>query len=214
MSRLLSRRAFSAGLVFSVPAAVAGVAVAMQSAGNTHDPAGAGLDLESVFLRMSPYDLRDRLISTPFDREVAGARFEPQRWADVSQSPYFTSVGGVHLVRAGGAEEEVLGAFSVYHAPAGARAGQFLGRQAIQDQTTETLMENVGGYDAEVLVYGDSEERELTHLPVGNVMVIGFDRVADNAEGEHPSLANAGRLLEHLGTVFRGTDVTSAVPGR
>ena len=93
MSATLSRRAFGAGLALGVPAALLGKTVASQS---ILDPNGTGMDLESALLRVSPHYLRDLLVSTPF-----ADGFAPVRWADVGESPYFTSVGGVNVLPSG-----------------------------------------------------------------------------------------------------------------
>lgn len=204
MSHLITRRAFSAGLALSIPAVLSGKIVAAQPAVSIHDPNGTGMDLESVFLRVSPFDLRDMLIATPFDATVEGERFEPQRWADISRSPYFSSVGGVNILRSAGGD--VLGAYGVYLAPAGARAGQYLGRRALEDATTEIIARDIAGYAADVLVYDDGAGHELTQVPIGNVMVLGYDKTtSEQASGDHPSVANAELLVSHLRHVFEAT---------
>lgn len=187
MARRLSRRAFSAGLTFGIPAALLGTTAASQS---FLDPSGAAMDLESVFLRVTPYDVRDRLIASPF-----GNGYEVDRWRDISQSPYFSSVGGVLVQHADSGA--AIGAYGIYLAPAGARAGQFLGRQALASSTTGVQAHVVDGYPAEVLTYDDGDSRTLTQVPVGNVMVLGYD---GDAGGE--SLGHAGILLAHLREVF------------
>lgn len=200
MSHLITRRSFSAGLIFGVPAIVTGVRAAAQPMASINDPNGTGLDLESAFLRVSPFDLRDMLIATPFEAVDADA-FESRRWEDIGKSPYFSSVGGVNILHAG--TETVVGAYGIYLAPAGARAGQYLGRRALEKTVTEIVTEEVAGYAAEVLVSSDGE---LTQLPIGNVMVLGYDAGANTqAGGDHPSMANAELLVAHLHDMFELT---------
>jgi hypothetical protein len=204
MSRLLTRRAFGAGLAVSIPAVLLGRTAASQSAFSVHDPNGTGLDLESVFLRVSPHHLRDLLMAMPFEGMVDGDRFEAERWVDIGQSPYFSSVGGVNIVRAGGGD--VLGAYGIYLAPAGARAGQYLGRRALEDATLDIVESEVAGYPAEILMYDDGAAHEVAQVPVGNVMVLGYDLGGEAASSaEHPSLANADILITHLRQIFELT---------
>lgn len=203
MSHLLSRRAFSTGLALSIPATLSGSFAFAQPVVSVHDPNGTGLDLESVFLRIDPFDVRDMLMATPFESMgmAQGGLFEPHRWEDLSTGPYFSSVGGINILSAGG---DIIGAYSVYLAPAGARAGMYLGRRALEDSTTEIVATEVAGYAAEVLIYGDG--RELTQTAVGNVAVLGYDVGTDEqAAGEHPSMANAEVLITHLRHIFEAT---------
>lgn len=191
MARRLSRRAFSAGLTIGIPAALLGKTAASQS---FLDPSGAALDLESVFLRVTPYHIRDLLMSTPF-----ADGYEAERWADIGQSPYFSSVGGVQIRES--ASGAAIGAYGIYLAPAGARAGQYLGRRAIENSTTNVQAQVLDGYAAEVLTYGDGDSQTLTQVPVGNVMVLGYD-VTESGE----SLGNARMLLTHLREIFVAGD--------
>lgn len=190
MARRLSRRAFSAGLTFGIPAALLGKTAASQS---FLDTAGAAMDLESVFLRVTPYQIRDLLIASRF-----GEGYQTGRWENISQSPYFTSVGGVLVQHA--ASASTIGAYGIYLAPAGARAGQYLGRRALESSTTDVQAQVVDGYPAEVLTYDDGASRTLTQVAVGNVMVLGYD-VEETGE----SVANAGVLLAHLREIFVAT---------
>lgn len=194
MNATLSRRAFSAGLTLGIPAALLGKTAASQS---ILDPNGTALDLESALLRVSPHYLRDLLVSTPL---VDGAT--PRRWEDVGDSPYFTSVGGITVAHAG--SDAAFGAFSVYLAPAGTRAGSYLGKRALEDATSEVVARDVGGYAGEVLVYSDGEDRALAQVPVGNVMILGYDVDAAGvatADVEQ-AIANADTLLAHLRSMF------------
>lgn len=197
MSATLSRRAFSAGLALGVPTALLGKTVASQS---SLDPNGTGMDLESALLRVSPHYLRDLLVSTPFADGSA-----PQRWADVGESPYFTSVGGVNVLRSG--SDVAIGAYSVYLAPAGTRAGSYLGKRALESSTTEIVAREVAGYAAEVLVYADGEDKALAQVPIGNVMVLGYDvDEAGMATADvEQATANADALVTHLQSLFRIT---------
>lgn len=194
MNATLSRRAFSAGLAIGVPAALLGKTAASQS---LLDPNGTGLDLESALLRVSPHYLRDLLVSTPF---ADGA--SPQRWADVGESPYFTSVGGINVLRSG--SDAALGAYSIYLAPAGTRAGSYLGKRALASSTTDIMEREVAGYLAEVLVYAADTDHALAQVPIGNVMILGFDiddRGMATADVEQAA-ANAETLVTHLRTLF------------
>ncbi|HLU36337.1 MAG TPA: hypothetical protein VKZ61_11230 [Thermomicrobiales bacterium] len=188
MSRLLSRRSFSVGLALSIPAALTGHRAFSQTV-FPHDPYGTAMDLESAFQRLKPHYLRDLLVSAPFEAGDLVA----ERWAELADTPYFSSVGGVN-VRAG---DTVIGAYSIYLAPAGARAGQYLGRRALEDMTSEIVNVDVAGYPGEVVVY---EGDELTQLPIGNVMVLGY--AAGASASTHPSTENAQRLVEHLMQLF------------
>lgn len=197
MNATLSRRAFSAGIVLGVPTALLGTTVAGQA---LSDPNGTGLDLESALLRVSPHYLRDLLVSAPFADGSTS-----RRWEDVGDSPYFTSVGGISVLRAG--SEVVLGAYSVYLAPAGSRAGSYLGKRAVEDTTSEIVTREVGGFAADVLVYTDSEDRALAQVPIGNVMVLGYDvdeAGAATADVEQAA-ANADALVAHLRDLFATT---------
>lgn len=197
MNATLSRRAFSAGLTLGVPAVLLGKAAASQS---LHDPNGTGLDLQSALLRVSPYYLRDVLVSTPL---ADGST--PRRWEDIGTSPYFTSVGGVNVLRAN--SESILGAFSIYLAAAGTRAGSYLGKRALEGSTSEVVQRDVMGYAAEVLVYEDGGDHALAHVPIGNVMILGYDideTGAATADTDQAA-ANAGVLVEHLHQVFAVT---------
>lgn len=194
MNATLSRRAFSAGLAIGVPAALLGKTAASQS---LLDPNGTGLDLESALLRVSPHYLRDLLVSTPF---ADGA--SPQRWADVGESPYFTSVGGINVLRSG--SDAALGAYSIYLAPAGTRAGSYLGKRALASSTTDIMEREVAGYRAEVLVYAADTDHALAQVPIGNVMILGFDiddKDMATADVEQAA-ANAETLVTHLRTLF------------
>jgi hypothetical protein len=186
MVRRLSRRAFSAGIALGIPAALLSMPVSGQT---LLDPDGTALDLESVLLRVTPYDVRDRLMSSPVADGLG-----VDRWADISQTPYFSSVGGVIVQQSASGSE--IGAFGIYLSPAGARAGQYLGRKALAAATTDVQAQVVGGYAAEVLTYGDGDSRTLTQVPVGNVMILGYDV---DTVGE--SVTNAGMLLEHLRSI-------------
>lgn len=190
MVRRLSRRAFSAGLVLGIPAALIGTSGSSQT---LLDPNGTALDLESVLLRVTPYDVRDRLMSSTLADGIG-----VDRWADISQSPYFSSVGGVIVQQS--ASGAAIGAYGIYLSPAGARAGQYLGRKALENATTGVQAQVVDGYAAEVLTYEEGNSRTLTQVPVGNVMILGYDV---DAAGE--SVANAGMLLEHLRSVISAT---------
>jgi hypothetical protein len=195
MSHLLSRRAFSAGLAFGIPAVLLGKTAASQS---YLDPAGTAMDLESVFLRVSPYNVRDRLIAAEF-----GEGYQASRWQQISQTPYFTSVGGVLITHL--ATGAAFGAYGVYLAPAGARAGQYLGRRALETTTTEVQAQEVGGYAAEVVLYDEAgAARSLTQAAVGNVVVLGYDLGEDGQASTDAgqSVANAGLLISHLREVF------------
>lgn len=197
MNATLSRRAFSAGIVLGVPAALLGSTVAGQA---LSDPNGTGLDLESALLRVSPHYLRDLLVSAPF---ADGST--PRRWENVGDTPYFTSVGGISVFRAG--SEVEIGAYSVYLAPAGSRAGSYLGKRAVEDTTSEIVTRDVGGFAADVLVYADSGDRALAQVPVGNVMVLGYDvdeSGAATADVEQAA-ANADALVAHLRDLFATT---------
>lgn len=194
MNATLSRRAFSAGLVLGVPAALLGTTVAGQA---LPDPNGTGLDLESALLRVSPHYLRDVLVSAPFTDGSTS-----RRWEDVGDTPYFTSVGGISVLGAG--SEVALGAYSVYLAPAGSRAGSYLGKRALEDTTSEIVAREIGGFAADVLVYADSEDRALAQVPIGNVMVLGYDvdeSGAATADVEQAA-ANADTLVAHLRDLF------------
>ena len=194
MSALLSRRAFSAGLALGVPAALLGKTAASQS---ILDPNGTGMDLESALLRVSPYDLRDLLVSTPL---ADGA--SPQRWENVSDSPYFTSVGGINVRQAG--SDVAFGAYSIYLAAAGTRAGSYLGKRALENSTTDIMAREVAGYAAEVLVYAADTDRALVQVPIGNVMVLGYDindKSMVTADVEQ-AVANAETLVAHLRSLF------------
>jgi hypothetical protein len=197
MSATLSRRAFSAGFALGVPTALLGKTVASQS---ILDPYGTGMDLQSALLRVSPHYLRDLLVSTPLADGSA-----PERWADVGETPYFTSVGGVNVLRSG--SDVVLGAYIVYLAPAGTRAGSYLGKRALESATSEILEREVAGYPAEVLVYADGEDRALAQVPIGNVMMLGYD--VDEAglatADVEQAAANAETLVTHLRDLFRVT---------
>lgn len=197
MNATLSRRVFSAGIVLGVPTALLGTTVAGQA---LSDPNGTGLDLESALLRVSPHDLRDLLLSAPFPDGLTC-----RRWADISDTPYFTSVGGISVLRAGSDIE--LGAYSVYLAPAGSRAGSYLGKRALEDTTSEIVTREIGGFSAEVLVYGESEDRALAQVTIGNVMVLGYDvdeAGAATADVEQ-AVANADVLVTHLRELFATT---------
>jgi hypothetical protein len=203
MNHLLSRRAFSAGLAAGIPAILFGKTAASQSFSLAPNPSGT--DLESVFLRVSPYDVRDILISTPFQTEE-GVQYRAERWNNISQTPYFSSVGGVNILRASGGmgAESVLGAYGVYLAPAGALAGQYLGRLALEEAISEDLSQDIDGYAAETLVYEENgEAHNLTQVAVGNVIVLGYD--VDASGNELASLANAGLLVRHLRQTFEIT---------
>lgn len=195
MNATLSRRAFSAGLAIGVPAALLGKTVASQS---LLDPNGTGLDLESALLRVSPHYLRDLLVSTPF---ADGA--SPQRWADVGETPYFTSVGGITVLRSG--SEAAIGAYSVYLAPAGTRAGSYLGKRALESTTTDVMAREVAGYPAEALVYAADTDHALVQVPIGNVMVLGYDvDEAGMATADvEQAAANAETLVTHLRGLFQ-----------
>ncbi len=188
MSRLLTRRSFSVGLALSTPAALTGHRAFTQTV-FPHDPYGAAMDLESVFQRLEAHYLRDLLVNAPF----ATGDLVAERWAELSDTPYFSSVGGVNVL----AGDTVIGAYSIYLAPAGARAGQYLGRRALEDMTSEIVNVDVAGYPGEVVVY---EGDELTQLPIGNVMVLGY--AAGSSASTHPSTENAQRLVDHLMQLF------------
>lgn len=194
MNATLSRRAFSAGLAIGAPAALLGKTAASQS---LLDPNGTGLDLESALLRVSPHYLRDLLVSAPF---ADGA--SPQRWADVGDSPYFTSVGGINVLRSG--SEVAIGAYSIYLAPAGTRAGSYLGKRAVESSTTDIMERDVAGYPAEVLVYESDMDHALAQVPIGNVMVLGYDvDEAGMATADvELAAANAETLVAHLRSLF------------
>lgn len=197
MNATLSRRAFSAGLAVGLPASLLATTVTGQA---ILDPNGTGLDLESALLRVSPHYLRDLLLTAPFADGSTS-----RRWADVGDTPYFTSVGGISVLRAG--SEVVLGAYSVYLAPAGSRAGSYLGKRALEDATSEIVTRDVGGYAADVLVYTDSEDRALAQVTIGNVMVLGYDvdeAGASTADVEQAA-ANADVLVAHLRQLFATT---------
>lgn len=197
MNATLSRRAFGAGLALGLPAALLGKTVASQS---IFDPNGTGMDLESALLRVSPHYLRELLVSTPL-----ADGFSPRRWEDVSDTPYFTSVGGITVLAAGG--DVAIGAYSVYLAPAGTRAGSYLGKRAVETTTSEILTRDVAGYPAEVLVYADEKDHALAQVPIGNVMVLGFDideAGMATADAEQAA-ANAETLVAHLRSLFRVT---------
>lgn len=197
MNATLSRRAFGAGLALGLPAALLGKTVASQS---ILDPNGTGMDLESALLRVSPHYLRDLLVSTPL-----ADGFSPHRWENVGDSPYFTSVGGINVLQAG--SEVAIGAYSVYLAPAGTRAGSYLGKRAVESATTDILTREIAGYAAEILVYADGEDRALAQVPIGNVMVLGYDvDEAGMATADvELAAANAETLVAHLRTLFRVT---------
>lgn len=195
MNATLSRRAFGAGLALALPAALLGKTVASQS---ILDPNGTGMDLESALLRVSPHYLRDLLVSTPL-----ADGFSPSRWENVSDTPYFTSVGGINVLRGG--SDVAIGAYSVYLAAAGTRAGSYLGKRAVENATSEILMRDVAGYPAEVLIYADETDRALVQVPIGNVMILGYDvDEAGMATADMEQAAsNAGILVAHLRTLFR-----------
>lgn len=188
MSRLLTRRSFSVGLALSIPAALSGHRAFSQTV-FPHDPYGTAMDLESVFQRLEAHYLRDLLVSAPFETGDLMA----ERWAELSTTPYFSSVGGVNVL----AGDTVIGAYSIYLAAAGARAGQYLGRRALEDMTTEIVNVDIAGYPAEVLVYGDDE---LTQAVIGNVVVLGY--AAGAGASAHPSTENAQLLVDHLTHLF------------
>lgn len=198
MSHLLSRRAFSAGLALGIPAALLGKTAASQS---YLDPSGTALDLESVFLRVTPYNVRDRLIATSM---VEG--YQASRWQEISRTPYFSSVGGVLVTHTGTGAP--FGAYGIYLAPAGARAGQYLGRRALENSTTEVQAQEVGGYAAEVVLYDEAgAAHSLTQAAIGNVVVLGYDLGADGQTSADAgqSVANAELLIAHLRDVFEAT---------
>jgi hypothetical protein len=197
MSHLLTRRAFSAGLAMGIPAALLGTSASSQS---YRDPNGTGLDLESVFLRVTPYHVRDMLIAAAF-----GEGYEASRWQEISKTPYFSSVGGVLVTQM--STGSALGAYGIYLAPAGARAGQYLGRRALEKTTTEVQAQEVGGYAAEILHYTENTSRTLAQVAVGNVVVLGYDLTdAGEASGDSAqSAANAERLIAHLRETFETT---------
>jgi hypothetical protein len=207
MNHLLTRRAFSAGLAAGIPAILLGKTAASQAFLLAPNPAGT--DLESVFLRVSAYDIRDILIATPFQTEE-GVQYRAERWAKISQTPYFSSVGGVNILRASGGmgAESLLGAYGVYLAPAGALAGQYLGRQALEDAITEELTQDIDGYEAQTLVYDENgEAHNLTQVAVGNVIVLGYDvdTSGQASDTELASVANAELLVRHLRQTFEIT---------
>jgi hypothetical protein len=206
MNHLLTRRAFSAGLAAGIPAILLGRTVASQSPSSVPDAALAGVDLESVFLRVSPYRVRDILLATPFQTEE-GVKYQVERWADISTSPYFSSVGGVNVYSASGGmgSESVLGAYGIYLAKAGALAGQYLGRRALEDATSDVLAQEIDGFAAETLVYENGEGHNLTQVAVGNVMVLGYDLDASGqATGDElASVTNATLLVSHLRQTFQ-----------
>lgn len=190
MRATLSRRAFSAGFAIGIPAALLGATATSQP---ILDPNGTGMDLESALLRVSPHYLRDLLLSTPVDDD-----WSLSRWEDVRNSPYFTSVGAVNAFASG--SDMPLGAYSIYLAPAGTRAGSYMARRKWEDATSDIVTRDVGGYAAEVLVYEDGEDRTLAHVPIGNVMILGYD-VDESGEATadvEQSAANAERLVLHL----------------
>jgi hypothetical protein len=190
MRATLTRRAFSAGFALGIPAALLGATATSQS---ILDPNGTGMDLESALLRVSPHYLRDLLLSTPMEDG-----WSLSRWENVRNSPYFTSVGAVNVMATG--SDTPLGAYSIYLAPAGTRAGSYMAKQKWEDTTSDVVTRDIGGYAAEVLVYEDGEDHALAHVPIGNVMILGYDvDEAGMATADvEQSAANAERLVAHL----------------
>lgn len=193
MAHRISRRTFAAGLALGLPLA-----------GFTR-PSLAQTPSASL-VAVGPHELRDALINRPFELTYRGYSFEASRWTDVAHTPYFSAVGGVQVGAVFGDRlyTPLLGAYVVYLDDVAPFSAMFHARNYYEDETVEIVEQSVEGYDAETIVYENGRRRDLTLVPVRNVLVIGYDTIASgDAEPGTRSLEPAAVLVRNLDEILQ-----------
>jgi hypothetical protein len=198
MTSRLSRRSFVNSVAVGIPLLVAAAPVAGRQA--TPQPA-PGL------IAVTPHQLRDTLIARPFEATYRHYTFATSRWANVSRSPFFTAVGAVNVTAEleGSDYVPTLGAYVVYLDDVAPHSGMFHARKEYEDDTIEVAPQQVEGYDGETIVYKTLSEHDLTMVPVGNVLVIGYDTLTPRDPGlaRSRSVEPAAILVRHLETILQ-----------
>ena len=191
----ISRRTFSAGLAFSIPTLLSGQSAFSQS------PASS-----TTLIAVTPEDLHETLLDTPFEIRYEGFRFKPAPWEDFDDSPYGPGIGGVtiRLQEDGGDMVPFLGAYGVYSDADAARAAMVAGKNTLEKDTSDVLPKTIEGYKADVVVYSTDREHTLTLAVMENVLVIGYDtafrgrRGRGGNHGDFQSISHAAVLIKHL----------------